>query len=60
MADARSGMGSHREGRQERTAQPKQPGASGRGGKQRGSKEEAIDKTTHRRGKTGKHVSDDR
>ncbi len=60
MPDANSGMGSHKEGRQERTRQPKQPGATGRGRKQGNSESESLEKAVRRRGKTGKHVSEDR
>jgi hypothetical protein len=61
MPDANSGMGSHREGRQERTEQPRQPGASGTGEEnQEHSPEEARDAALHRRGKTDRHTSDDR
>jgi hypothetical protein len=45
MADAESGMGSQREGRQQRTRQSQQAGATGEGRK---------------RGKTGKNTSEDR
>jgi len=60
MADAESGMGSQKEGRQQRTRQPKQPGATGEGREQGASAEEARDQTLHRKGKTRKHTSDDR
>jgi hypothetical protein len=59
MPDANSGMGSHREGRQERRRVPRQPGATG--AKERNATpEEAMEETRHRFGKTEKHVSDDR
>jgi hypothetical protein len=60
MADARRGIGTHREGRQERTEQPKQAGATGRGRKEKPTPKEAREETLHHRGKTRKHVSDDR
>ena len=60
MADAKRGMGTQKEGRQERTEQPQQPGASGRKDQREHSPEEARDAALHQRGKTGKHTSDDR
>jgi hypothetical protein len=60
MADAESGMGSQKLGRQQRTRQPKQPGATGEGREEETSAEEARNQTLHREGKTGKHTSDDR
>jgi len=60
MPDANSGMGSHREGRQERTEQPQQPGATGKGRKPRADPKEALDQALHRRGKTNKHTDEDR
>ena len=60
MADAESGMGSQREGRQQRTRQPKQPGATGQGRKRGTTPKEARDETLHRRGKTRKHTHEDR
>lgn len=60
MADAESGMGSQNIGRQQRTRQPKQPGATGRGRNEETSPKEAKNKTLHRQGKTEKHTSDDR
>jgi hypothetical protein len=59
MAKAGSGIGTHREGRQQRTRQAKQPGATGGGAKKQSAKK-AAEKTLRRRGKTRKHVSDDR
>ena len=53
-------MGSHREGRQQRTEQPVQPGATGEGRKKVAGPKEARDKTLHRRGKTRKHTREDR
>jgi hypothetical protein len=60
MADAESGMGSQKLGRQQRTRQPKQPGATGEGRDEETSAKEARNKTLHREGKTQKHTSDDR
>jgi hypothetical protein len=60
MADAESGMGRQREGRQQRTRQPKQAGATGEGRKKGASPKEARNRTLHRRGKTGKNTSEDR
>ena len=60
MAKVESGMGSQKIGRQQRTRQPKQPGATGEGRQQGAGPKEARDKTLHREGKTGKHTSDDR
>jgi hypothetical protein len=60
MADAGRGIGTQREGRQQRTEQPKQPGASGKGTKRRSSKKKATTKAVKRLGKTRKHVSEDR
>jgi hypothetical protein len=57
MPDANSGMGSHRQG-QQREEQPRQPGAHGRD--EEAGAEEAKEQAIHRRGKTGKHTSDDR
>jgi hypothetical protein len=56
MADAGSGIGTHREGHQERSRQAKQPGATGRPRK-RASKSAAANKATRTLGKTGKHTS---
>ena len=56
MADAGRGMGSQREGRQQRTGQAKQQGASAKGGK-KASKKKAANRAVHRLGKTGKHTS---
>ena len=58
MADAESGMGSQREGRQQRTRQPKQAGATGEGRKQGAGPKEA--RNLKRRGKTRKHTDEDR
>jgi hypothetical protein len=60
MAKAESGMGSQREGRQQRTRQPKQPGATAEGRTQGDGAKEARNQTLHRRGKTRKHTSEDR
>jgi hypothetical protein len=46
MADADSGMGSHREGRQERRRAPRQPGATGRE-EQPASPEQAENEARH-------------
>jgi hypothetical protein len=59
MAKADSGMGTHREGRQQRKRQAKQPGAKGRGAR-KGSTKASAEKTLRRRGTTRKHVSEDR
>jgi hypothetical protein len=56
MADAGRGMGSQREGRQQRTPQAKQAGASTKGRK-KASKSKAVNKAVKRLGKTGKHTS---
>jgi hypothetical protein len=56
MPDAGRGMGSHREGRQQRTRQPKQQGASTKGRK-KVSRKQAANKAVHRLGKTEKHTS---
>jgi hypothetical protein len=56
MADAGRGIGTQREGRQQRTRQAKQPGAKAKGGK-KASKSKAANKAVHRLGKTGKHTS---
>ncbi len=45
-----------KESRQERTAQPRQPGATGRPSGER-SPDEARDEAEHTLGKTGKHSS---
>ena len=58
MAKAGSGIGTHREGRQQRTRQAKQSGA--KAGAKKQSSKVAVEKTLRRRGKTRKHVSDDR
>jgi hypothetical protein len=58
MAKAGSGIGTHREGRQQRTRQAKQPGAKAAGSKKQSAKA-AVEKTLRRRGKTRKHVSED-
>jgi hypothetical protein len=60
MADANSGMGSQKEGRQKRNEPPRQPGASGGKGEGERSPEEARDAALHQRGKTVKHPGDDR
>ena len=60
MADAESGMASQREGRQQRTRQPKQAGATGEGRKQGAGPKEARNQTLKRRGKTRKHTDEDR
>jgi hypothetical protein len=60
MPDANSGMGRHREGRQERTEQPRQPGATGGKEDREHSPGEAREAALHRRGKTNQHTSDDR
>jgi hypothetical protein len=60
MPDANSGMGSHREEHHERTEQPQQPGATGEGKSGEVSPEQALDEALHRRGKTRKHVAEDR
>lgn len=57
MADADSGMGSHREGRQERRRAPRQPGAEGKA-ERPVPPEQAADEARHRFGKTDHHVSD--
>ena len=59
MADANSGMGSHREGRQERRRTPRQPGATG-AEERESTPEEAMEKVRHSFGKTEKQVSEDR
>ena len=59
MAKAGSGIGTHREGRQQRTRQAKQAGAKGGGARKQSSKM-AAKKTLRRLGKTRKHVSEDR
>jgi hypothetical protein len=56
MADAGRGMGTQREGRQQRTRQAKQQGASAKGGK-KASKKKATNRAVHRLGKTEKHTS---
>jgi hypothetical protein len=56
MADAGSGIGTHREGRQERSRQAKQAGASGRPRK-KASKSAAAKEATRTLGKTEKHTS---
>jgi hypothetical protein len=56
MADAGRGMGTQREGRQQRTRQAKQGGASTKGRK-KASKSKATNKAVHRLGKTEKHSS---
>jgi hypothetical protein len=56
MADAGRGMGTQREGRQQRTRQAKQPGAKAKGGT-KASKAKAANKAVHRLGKTEKHSS---
>ena len=58
MAKAGSGMGTHREGRQQRTRQAKKAGA--KAGAKKQSSKAAVEKTLRRRGKTRKHVSEDR
>jgi hypothetical protein len=60
MADANRGMGSQKEGRQQRTEQPRQPGAKGGKDDREHSPDEARDAALHQRGKTGKHTGDDR
>jgi hypothetical protein len=59
MAKAGSGIGTHREGRQQRTRQAKQPGAKGSGARKQSAKK-AAEKSLGRLGKTRKHVSKDR
>ena len=59
MADANSGMGSHREGREERRRVPRQPGATGND-ERPASPEEAENEARHRFGKTNRHVEDER
>jgi hypothetical protein len=59
MAKAGSGIGTHREGRQQRTRQAKQAGAKKSRAKKQSAKR-AAEKTLRRLGKTRKHVSDDR
>jgi hypothetical protein len=58
MADADSGMGSHREGRQERREAPRQPGATGKE-PEPAAPEEAENEARNRFGKTGQHSSGD-
>jgi hypothetical protein len=66
MAKAKSGMGSHNEearrGKDLPDEMPREPGATGEGVRDRegASPEEALNEALHTRGKTGKHVSEDR
>ena len=59
MAHSNSGMGTHREGRQERRRVPREPGATG-APERTPTPEEAEELARHRLGKTEHHVSDDR
>jgi hypothetical protein len=56
MAHADSGMGSHREGRQERRQAPRQPGATGTE-PDPASPEQAEKEARNSFGKTGQHTS---
>jgi hypothetical protein len=60
MAEAKRGIGTHREGRQQRQEQPEVPGATGRDPERVPSPEKAQDAALHRLGKTEKHTSADR